>query len=299
MLCKNPYVKRAGLAYGCGQCIPCRISRRRIWAHRIMLEATQHVHNTFTTLTYNDENLPRDGGVSPAHLRNFIKRLRIKLQPVPIRYYVVGEYGDATWRPHYHGALFGVPNCIHGQTRYGPLYDRGCCTVCNLVRDTWGMGNIYLGSLETASASYIASYVTKKLTNKGNALLKGRHPEFARMSLKPGIGADALHDVASVTLQYLDGDVDVPTTLRHGPKLQPLGRYLTRKLRELNGKAPQAPAQTLAKLEAKVHHLREASENPTPYGSRSRFKDLLMEEQHGAIKAMEHKHRFYSKRRPL
>lgn len=48
------------------------------------------------------------------------------------------------------------------------------------------------------------------------------------MSLRPGIGADAMWDVASVMMQYRQSQV--PMSLRHGTRVLPLGRYLRSKL---------------------------------------------------------------------
>jgi hypothetical protein len=52
------------------------------------------------------------------------------------------------------------------------------------------------------------------------------------MSLKPGIGADAMWDVASATMQF---KLKAPHMLRHGSVVRPLGRYLKNKLMEYAG----------------------------------------------------------------
>lgn len=108
-----------GQAFGCGQCLPCRVNRRRIWTHRIMLEAAQYHDNSFVTLTYDEEKLPVDLSVTPRTLQLFMKRLR-KVYPNRIRYFGVGEYGDQTMRPHYHLALFNFASCARGQTVASP-----------------------------------------------------------------------------------------------------------------------------------------------------------------------------------
>lgn len=265
MLCRNPFT-RGNQVFGCGQCMPCRFNRRRIWAHRIMLEAALHADNTFVTLTYDDNYLPKDGSVVPEHFQTFLKRLRASIAPVRIRFYGVGEYGDKSGRPHYHAALFGYPNCRYGQSRFTGQSVR-CCEQCNRIRDTWGMGNVLLGSLGVDSAQYIAGYVTKKLSNANDPeaakWLNGRHPEFARMSLRPGIGCYAMDDVADVLMKFnLDvSQGDVPSTLRHGRRALPLGRYLVGKLRERIGKDAKAPQAVLDALEEAVRPLREAARN--------------------------------------
>ena len=218
----------------CGNCMPCKINRKRLWTHRIILESLTHENNSFVTLTYDDENLPENGSLKPDDYQKFIKRLRRKL-PQRIRFYLVGEYGDRTWRPHYHFALFGAscPNAdIFGHSV------KGCeCHLCTSIRTAWGKGNIDTGTLNKDSAQYISGYVTKKMTKPDDPRLQGRHPEFARMSNRPGIGADAMLVVADA-LNSKFGDSmlteqgDVPISLKHGKRSLPLGRYLRNKLRE-------------------------------------------------------------------
>lgn len=96
-----------------------------------------------------------------------------------------------------------------------------------------------------ASANYIAGYVTKKMTSGSDERLRGRRPEFARMSLRPGIGANAMEAVALALMRSkLDQTIeDVPTQLRRGAELMRLGRYLRRKLREQIGRDPACPVQ--------------------------------------------------------
>lgn len=216
-----------------------------------MLEAMVHTENSFVTLTYDDQHLPKGGSLAPEEIRNWLKRFRASVSPRRIRFYCVGEYGDETGRPHYHAALFGYPRCRHGLSRYSRERTE-CCDVCDKVRDTWGNGNVYVGALEIKSAQYIAGYVTKKMTRFDDPRLNGRHPEFARMSLKPGIGADAMHDVASVLLQFnlVDPQGDVPSSLRHGSRLLPLGRYLRKCLRLYTGGSETAPEYQNEEMQA-------------------------------------------------
>lgn len=74
------------------------------------------------------------------------------------------------------------------------------------------------------------------------------------MSLRPGIGAHAMHDVASSLLQFNleKSQGDVPSTLRHGSRTLPLGRYLRKTLRSLIGKEKNAPQSELSKLQEKM-----------------------------------------------
>lgn len=258
MNCANPFV-RQGQAFGCGQCLPCRINRKRIWTHRLMLEAREQKDNAFITLTYDDENLPPGGTLDPAAARNFLKRLRKAFQPQRFRYFLVGEYGEQTERPHYHAALFGVPSCRWGGSRYTKARS-SCCVECDRIRKAWPAGSIFVGDLTAESAAYVAGYVTKKLTSKDDERLHGRYPEFARMSNRPGIGAHFMDDVASSLLEHssvLDRCHDVPSQLCHGGRSWPLGRYLRRRLRERVGRAPDAPKETLEEYKARLHLVRK------------------------------------------
>lgn len=91
--------------------------------------------------------------------------------------------------------------------------------------------------------------------------LYGRHPEFARMSLRPGIGFHAMHEVASTLMEFNleTPSGDVPSALAHGKRVLPLGRYLRRSLRSMVGKEREAPDATLKEQEPEMLALREAS----------------------------------------
>lgn len=243
MMCRNPFT-RGLAAYPCGRCLPCLFNRRRMWSHRIMLETLNHSDNAFVTLTYADDPF----SVNPKHLQDFFKRLRKAIEPSRIRYYAVGEYGDQSWRPHYHIALFGYPACSKGRTEYRrDGKSVRCCRHCDLIHSSWSFGRIDVAELNINSAQYVAGYVTKKMTRTDDYRLEGRWPEFARMSLRPGLGLDAMWDVADVLMKFnLDtSQADVPSALRHGTRMLPLGRYLRRKLRLMIGKEEKTPDEVI------------------------------------------------------
>lgn len=281
MLCNNPYMLH-GKAFGCGQCLPCRINRRRIWSHRICLEATQYKDNCFLTLTYDDKNLPEDGSLDPLALTLFLKRLRKWFDQAygrKIRYFGVGEYGDQSERPHYHLALFGFPTCERGRT----LQRRSgrCCHYCDTVLELWGKGRVELANLEPATASYVAGYVTKKLTKKDDERLSGRHPEFARMSNRPGIGAGVMDEVASGIMELEVEFEDVPNALGGANrKTYPLGRYLQQQLRKKVGRDVKTPESVTAEIDEKMQPLREIAKATAPKGFRSFYLKTLITEAH-------------------
>lgn len=207
-----------------------------------MLEASQHESNAFVTLTYDEEHLPKDGSVSVRAMQLFIKRLR--KAGYKFRYYLVGEYGDQSYRPHYHIALFGFPQCFRGQT---DLRKSVCCKTCASVKRAWhNQGAIQVAFLEPASAAYIAGYVTKKIKGLGISLPDGLAPEFQRVSLRPGLGLRVMHDVADRLLTYnLEKEIeDVPMSLQHGKVKMPLGRYLRANLRKMIGRDEKCPPRS-------------------------------------------------------
>lgn len=169
----------------CGKCIGCRLEKSRQWAVRCMHEASLYEDNCFITLTYSDEHLPFDGSLDKRHLQLFMKRLR-RAVPRKIRYFACGEYGDQLQRPHYHICLFNYD-----------FPDKQCFKINNgnklyesrFLESIWGNGFCILGSLTFDSAAYVARYCMKKIDGVlAEEHYGGRRPEFACMSLKPGIG---------------------------------------------------------------------------------------------------------------
>lgn len=226
MKCSVPFVQGTA-EFGCGQCMPCKMNRRRLWTARLMLEAQKHEFSCFVTLTYDEVNYPHDKSVSVRAVQLWLKRLRKLLHPRTIRYYAVGEYGARTGRAHYHAILYGVSEID-----------------APVIATSWGLGNVHVGTLTPESAAYVVSYVCKHVTAREKEMLAGRTPEFARMSLRPGIGASAIQDFARPIASGIDvntgefyglPDGDVPGQFVFEGKYYPLGRYLRGKLRDALG----------------------------------------------------------------
>lgn len=104
------------------------------------------------------------------------------------------------------------------------------------------------------------------------------------MSLKPGIGAGFIPEVASALLSHnLDSTLsDVPTSLAHGKYVRPLGRYLTRELRKHIGRLPDAPLSTIQASQEKMRPLQEMARKIAPKGTYSEtYKALILEVNEG------------------
>lgn len=177
----------------CGQCIGCRLEKSRQWAIRCMNEASLYDENCFITLTYSDENLPKNSSLLKRDFQLFMKRLRKEFSPKKIRFYSCGEYGEQFSRPHYHACLFGLD--FADKIKYkGDMYRSPT------LEKLWPYGYSMIGSVTFDSAAYVARYVTKKLTGKmaekyytvdkrTGEVLAEKTPEFSLMSRRPGIGA--------------------------------------------------------------------------------------------------------------
>jgi len=189
-----------GMPIPCGRCIGCRLERSRQCAVRLMHECSVHADSSFVTLTYADEFLPPHGSLPPPPRRDlqlFFKRLRKFFGGERISYFAVGEYGDSTWRPHYHACLFGVwfPDQVERKAGSGgaPLYQSP--TLDRL----WGLGECLVGGVSFESAAYVARYSVKKVNGEKAPAHYERvdsetgevfylEPEFMLCSTRPGIG---------------------------------------------------------------------------------------------------------------
>lgn len=227
MKCLKPYIRANGLTsvsrnknegiapFGCGQCLHCRINKARIWRLRIMLEAQANEHNSFITLTYNDENLETDSLV-PRDLTLFHKRLR--KHHGKFRYYSVGEYGDLSNRPHFHCIIFG----------FNPMYPEP-------IFKSWDKGFFKIGPADAGAMDYITGYVTKGM-KKGHKDLKGRHPEFMRCSkMDGGLGLKTMEKIADEMVEKRMIPENWISAIGKNSN-QPLGRYLQEKFNYALGK---------------------------------------------------------------
>lgn len=171
------------------KCVGCVEEYSRAWAVRAWHEASLSEANAFVTLTYSEEFVP--SGLIHRDFQLFIKRLRKYLsegvgQAQRVRYLMCGEYGSVNDRPHFHVLIFGFdfPDRVLWSERSGVKLYRS-----ELLDKLWMKGFASVGDLTFESASYVARYTGKKAANVDRDY-GDRRPEYAKMSLKPGIGAD-------------------------------------------------------------------------------------------------------------
>lgn len=149
MMCNSPiYLRKYNILVPCRKCRACKMARVAEWSLRLQHELTYHKSATFLTLTYAPEYLPDGCTIVKSDLQKFFKLLRYHLgKSNKIKYFACGEYGDHTWRPHYHAIVFGLRL----------IKDR------DIVNKSWPNGHVHYGSVTSKSINYVCSYVSKKL----------------------------------------------------------------------------------------------------------------------------------------
>lgn len=158
------------VAVPCGKCPLCLARRISGWSFRLMEEDRVSTSSQFITLTYDTKTVPitKAGfmSLSKEHLQLYFKRVR-KAHPVDIRlkYYVCGEYGEESYRPHYHLLLFNA--------------------LPDTAQALWDKGDTFTGSVTGASVGYTLKYMCKarRIPLHRN---DDRLPEFSLMSKKLG-----------------------------------------------------------------------------------------------------------------
>lgn len=212
----------------CGHCIGCRLDHSRAWADRMMLELETSKSGCFVTLTYDNEHIPPAqfdeednllyGTLDKRDCQLFMKRLRKYFDGKKVRFYLAGEYGEHTLRPHYHAILFGLSlndfpdKKEHGKNELGQLY-----YISDTLSRIWSKGFVLLSEVSWKTCAYVARYVTKKWSGPYaiDYAIRNCIPEFSLMSRKPGIGREYLElhpdclDMANINLSTPDGGLKI------------------------------------------------------------------------------------------
>jgi hypothetical protein len=194
----------------CGKCPACLSRRTSVWTFRLKTHAKNANTSYFITLTYDTRCVPISSRgfltLDKRDVQLYFKRLR-KLHGKnhePLKYYLAGEYGSKTYRPHYHIILFNAD--------------------IELIHKAWEKGEVHIGELTEASAAYTAKYI-----NKGKIIPMHKNddrlPEFSLMSKKLG-----LNYLSEKIINYHRADIERNfITLEDGKKIS-LPRYFREKI---------------------------------------------------------------------
>ena len=199
MQCSNPvtikYKDGLRREVPCGSCILCRIARSREWAIRCLHELYSNGGlGAFTTLTYDPEHLPDNASLRRDDVVLWIKRLRKAAHPQKIKVFLCGEYGEKTFRPHYHAIIYGLPQCTCSVRPDQPCQ----CGGRSLAVKTWGKGGIdKFGSVTYESCRYTADYISKAQTQKDTYI--DREPPF--LIISKGMGRKYAEEYAEELLK--------------------------------------------------------------------------------------------------
>lgn len=231
------FIKRC--EFNCGKCEECKKKYAQDWATRIYNEKKYWKKGYFITLSYNNENLPKNRSLNLEDLQKFIKRLRKNIggyeyvkdkngkKTNPIRYFACGEYGPRTLRPHYHMCVFNLE--INDLEEYKKNKLNQKLYTSKKIEKIWGKGFVIIGEIEYESAGYVAQYCTKKIKKEFNAK-HGRNQEFIVMSRNGGLG---LTEWIKNKEEIKKNKGFYCMTLK-GVKLKPIPRFYKKKWEEEN-----------------------------------------------------------------
>lgn len=148
MQCFHKIQLKTGDIVPCGKCPACLANQRQEWVFRLKQEYLASRFALFVTLTYDEEHCPKDMCVNKKDVQDFHKRLRKHFPSRDLRFYLVSEYGDHTFRPHYHGLYF-----FKSDYKKEDLYD--------IFENSWKNGFCSFGDVEEGSIVYCTKYCLK------------------------------------------------------------------------------------------------------------------------------------------
>lgn len=202
----------------CGRCEGCLKTSIGNWAFRLQVEAKRSLYVHFVTLTYDPEFVPLTKSIIPTldkrDVQLFFKRLR-KRQGKGIKYFIVGEYGTRSYRPHYHAIIYNCSD-VKDYTKAWSVGDKV-------------IGNVHIGdSIDNGAIPYTLKYMYKK----GMVPMfedDDRLPEFRMMSKRLG---DNYLSPAMLRWHLEDFPNRQYAVLSNGIKIS-LPRYIREKIIEL------------------------------------------------------------------
>lgn len=214
----KPWQRKKYYYVPCGKCLECMKAKRTFLKDVCDYEYNKYGCGSFTTLTYDDENVPIDYDTERAILnykdiQDFNKRLRINLSRkygfnVKYSFIAVGEYGSENERSHYHILFFGLDWANHDK----------------IITESWNKGIVTNMPIKRGGVSYVLKYMDKDRirNNKHYNENKDLRP-FLKHSV--GIAKDFIEAHYEEIIKYHG-----MYTLDHGQTLKPIPIYYMNKL---------------------------------------------------------------------
>lgn len=217
----TPYAIRDFIDVPCRKCIGCRLDYSRQWADRLMIELQRHESAWFVTLTYDENNVPHavrpsTGEIEPystlvkRDCQLFMKRLRkahLKLYPDNhLMYYLAGEYGETSGRPHYHAIIFDL---VLNDLQLWSKSNGFQYYVSEWLQSIWKFGRVIVAAVTWETCAYTARYIVKKQFGKNAKEVyfeNGILPEFSLVSTKPAISKTYFEE--TILQSKIFGNVD-------------------------------------------------------------------------------------------
>lgn len=200
--------------YPCGKCIECMQARRNSWHIRLLNELKVAQNAIFATFTYDDECITLTENnlmnLDYKDVQRMWKRYRTNYyrkhkENSKLKYFLVGEYGSNTHRPHYHAIIFNVD--------------------VEMLQNMWEYGFSHIGEVNEKSIFYTLKYCLKKThEDQFRNEYDDRAPEKALMS--KGLGISYL---TKEMIKYHKNDITRGVTYL-GNKKMALPRYYRDKI---------------------------------------------------------------------
>jgi len=176
----------------CGYCLSCRLHKSYEWSLRGQHEFQMTGRGEFVTLTFDDDHCPPM--LDYSIFQKFLKRLRKKAS---FRFMGCGEYGTETFRPHFHGILFGLS--LGDRVAYKKSGDNMLYNSATLS-SAWPFGHAVTADVTPDSIAYVSRYTLGKAYGdkaedryflpdaETNFILTDYTPEMMYSSKCPAIG---------------------------------------------------------------------------------------------------------------
>lgn len=192
----------------CGRCDGCVVDKSLQWATRLVCESLCFPRDRcyFITLTYSNDcihTVSRYPTLCKKDCQDFLKRLRYYFPDDTVRYYLCGEYGNTTARPHYHLILFGIK--LPDLVPYSRNFQGDYLFTSAKLDSIWSHGDCKVADLTFENCAYTARYSLKKRGKNDSRdflLSHDLEPEFSLCSRRPGIGSFFLNSHLEEVLLY-------------------------------------------------------------------------------------------------